>query len=422
MLVRFYGGNALPKNNPIRTLNETSEALLFLILGQKGLGPQFYGCFTGGRIEEFIPSRILTVTEFASCDQVNQAIATIVARYHCLEVPVRKTPWNVPFIIRNHYNSYKTSISTGLVDKLIDASLKDHLKDFLHFDVLGEIEWIEGTLPKINSRVVFTHNDINRSNILLRTRDKSCNTVTSSNRATAATTSTSTFTSSTLSSSSGLHVESGGNNNNQGCNYNPLPSTLREKNKSLANESINTSVDQVTAPCQQLSLGDSIDKQSNGDDSLNDLLDRLLLVDYEFSGYNYRGIDIGNHFSLKVTDFGSDCFLTGLPYPSEKDRRTFVRSYINQVRLLGTFQDWDESGLDSEEHILMEAEFGALIRRLSNISGCLANLETWISIAAKRSTIDPSFKNGRLFSMFVSFYQERKAAFLKQWPQFASTS
>lgn len=436
VLVRFYGGNVLPKNNPIRTLNETSEALLFLILGQKGLGPQLYGCFEGGRVEEFIPSRNLTVSEFASCDLVNRAIASIVARYHCLgPLPLAKCPWNVSAIVRNSYAKYKQSVSAGQVDKLMNESLKEKLKDFLHYDVVREVEWIEGTLGKINSRVVFTHNDINRSNILLRTRENSCTTVTSCHGATAAT----------------AEQESGGNNNNQGCNYNHLPSLL-EANKSPANESISSTLHSATGQQkaeaqdhhehsyhrrrredwqqpetrkkeQRPGEGNSIDKEVNcDDDSLNDLVDKLLLVDYEFSGYNYRGIDIGNHFAMKVFDFGTNYFITGHPYPSEKERRAFIHSYQKEVRLSGAFEDWDEEKGDSEEHILMEAEFGSLIRRLSNISGILGSLETWIPIAAKRSTIDPSFKNGRVFSMFVSFYQERKAAFLKQWPQFASES
>lgn len=423
----------LPRNNPIRTLNETTESILFHILAREGLGPQLYGVFEGGRIEEFIVSRNLTVNEFTSCDLVNRAIAVIVAKYHCLKgLPFIKKPWNIPSLLRSSYSAYKNLEATGIVDQLMDESLKQKLDSFLTFDVTSELEWIECIVDKINSRVVFTHNDLNRSNILLRENNELQSPVEKASEETHATAASEQLQDGQVSASQ----QSSGDNNDQCSNYNH-PSRLVKQNKSPSNETITSEASSENKTLskdaeEKESLPSHKDEQENAKKShfiarggnsdahsFEHMVDRLLLVDYEFSGYNYRGVDIGNHFGMRVFDFGSTAFITGLPYPSETVRRSFIRSYIKQVRDLRAFDDWDEHGLDSEEHILLEAEFGHLMRRLTNISGMLGGLRTWIPIAAKRSKIDPSFKDGRVFTALVDSYVQRKAAFVKQWPQFA---
>lgn len=43
VVVRLFGGNVLPKDAPIRSLNETSETLVFYIVGAARLGKVLYG-------------------------------------------------------------------------------------------------------------------------------------------------------------------------------------------------------------------------------------------------------------------------------------------------------------------------------------------------------------------------------------------
>jgi len=334
ILVRFYGGNVLPKNNPIRSLNETTEVLVFHYLGVHGLGPKLYGSFEGGRLEEYIPSVNLSVESFARDAQVNDAIARLIARYHCVKgVPIKKTPWDIPLICSSAIDSYLKH-KEDILKNYVPLRFYQTARDFFEFDFIQEIKWIREILPLIDSRVVFAHNDINRSNILVR-------------------------------------------------------------------------------------HDDDITSRVNGSSCLDD---HLVLIDYEFSGYNYRGVDIGNHFGMKVFDFGSSSFSTGFDYPSEPFRKRFIFHYLSQARecneKYSLFPDWDDEGKDSVEHVLMEAEFGCLVRRLTNITGILGGLNNWISICDKRSVIDPVFKNGLIFQLFVNFYRERKRAFLSQWPTF----
>ncbi|KAI1280417.1 Choline kinase alpha [Halotydeus destructor] len=73
VLVRYYGGNFLPQDMPNRTMTEAGEVLTFYCLGKSGIGPQLYGVFKGGRIEEFIPSTNFTMDRFCE-DEQNRAM------------------------------------------------------------------------------------------------------------------------------------------------------------------------------------------------------------------------------------------------------------------------------------------------------------------------------------------------------------
>jgi thiamine kinase-like enzyme len=355
VLVRFYGGNVLPRKNPIRSLNETTEVLLFQMLGMKGLGPQLFGCFEGGRIEEFIPSKNLSVKQFVCDSDINDSIARLIARYHCLTcVPIKKTPWNISLILRPALDSYLNQ-KDNILKNVVPPEFYSTAPNFYDFELIREITWVESVLPFVKSRVVFTHNDSNRSNILLR-------------------------------------------------------------------EQVIKSV--YDSRCQNEITENGRSQQTSKERAYDD---RLVLIDYEFSGYNYRGIDLGNHFGMKVFDFGSSCFITGYPYPSQDFRQRFISCYLNQVKQcneesgMSVFSDWDDDGLDSVDHVTMETEFGAIVRRLTNICGTLSALNNWLKICHSRSKIDPAFKNGLIFKHFVDFYYERKAEFLRSWPQFAVT-
>ena len=49
VLLRFYG---VAQGDHTAILK---DSLVFALLSEKGLGPKFYGCFSGGRFEEYIP-------------------------------------------------------------------------------------------------------------------------------------------------------------------------------------------------------------------------------------------------------------------------------------------------------------------------------------------------------------------------------
>uniref|UniRef100_F7BIE6 ethanolamine kinase n=1 Tax=Equus caballus TaxID=9796 RepID=F7BIE6_HORSE len=100
------------------------ESVMFAILAERSLGPQLYGVFPEGRLEQYIPSRPLTTRELRD-PVLSAAIATKMARFHGMEMPFTKEP---------HW------LFGTMERKLLDST---------------------------PSPVVFCHNDIQEGNILL---------------------------------------------------------------------------------------------------------------------------------------------------------------------------------------------------------------------------------------------------------------
>lgn len=217
--------------------------------------------------------------------EISQALARSLAKFHLMDdLPIQKKPQITVKTMRSLYKQFKETHPD------LKKGGNHVLQHYIDFDMEGETEWIERTIPKIKTRVVFCHNDLNRSNVLIR-------------------------------------------NDPEG----------------------KLSWDQKLVP-----------------------------IDYEFSGYNYRGTDIGNHFCMRRFDFGAEKFMTGLPYPNDEQRRVFVTAYAEYLKDHNNYDDYDPSGLDSVEHILMETEFGTLMCRIGNIAWCLKGLNFWAERMEKK--------------------------------------
>ena len=99
--------------------------------------------------------------------------------------------------------------------------------------------------------------------------------------------------------------------------------------------------------------------------------DKITFLDFEMSGYNYRGGDIGNHFKnrqvdvKKFTEEGGNTLDIGISYPSEEERRLFIREYLKVA--IKSYSPVDEK-IDNEDHLLLEAEFYGGLQYLFGIS------------------------------------------------------
>ena len=119
--------------------------------------------------------------------------------------------------------------------------------------------------------------------------------------------------------------------------------------------------------------------------------ERILLIDYEFSSYDPRGADIGNHFGMQVHDFGQQVCLMQKEYPSEERRRAFVEAYVGECKKLDAFNDWDEDGADSVENIMLECDFGVLYTRIGMLSFAQIGIANFAQMAQAQSNADPEF-------------------------------
>lgn len=98
--------------------------------------------------------------------------------------------------------------------------------------------------------------------------------------------------------------------------------------------------------------------------NLSDSNGRLLLIDYEESGYNHRGYDIGAFFSEMVFSNNSDAY----PYfeynfdwyPSTEYKRNFISTYVDEFSDNSSQHSLKNFNLDLEKIMLESEVFGML--------------------------------------------------------------
>lgn len=85
---------------------------------------------------------------------------------------------------------------------------------------------------------------------------------------------------------------------------------------------------------------------------------KIVLVDYELSKYGYRAVDIGGHFVNRMIRWQhKENKMSGLPFPDLDERRNFCLEYLTEWTILDKKMGLET---DSVEHLLFEAEIGAI--------------------------------------------------------------
>lgn len=89
----------------------------------------------------------------------------------------------------------------------------------------------------------------------------------------------------------------------------------------------------------------------------------IVFIDFEFCSYNQRGFDLGNHFCERMFDYSNPewphYFYYPNEYPDDEAKLFFIREYLKQSKQLS----YNEA-VDTEEHILMEADYFTLSSHL----------------------------------------------------------
>ncbi|XP_028304338.1 choline/ethanolamine kinase [Gouania willdenowi] len=126
--------------------------------------------------------------------------------------------------------------------------------------------------------------------------------------------------------------------------------------------------------------------------------ERLMLIDFEYSSYNYRGFDFGNHFCEWMYDYTYNKwpFYKATPdnYPTREQQLLFIRSYLAEQR---ECSDVDQAQV--EEAMIVEANRYALA------SHFLWGL--WSIIQAKLSKIEFGYMDYAQ-CRFDAYYKQKK--------------
>ncbi|CAJ1057509.1 choline kinase alpha isoform X2 [Xyrichtys novacula] len=109
---------------------------------------------------------------------------------------------------------------------------------------------------------------------------------------------------------------------------------------------------------------------------------KLMLIDFEYSSYNYRGFDIGNHFCEWMYDYNCDEFpffkVDAQSYPSKAQQLHFIESYLRE-------SDQGFDNLSAEDQMTLKEQLYVEVNRFSLASHFFWGL--WSIIQARLSTI-----------------------------------
>lgn len=166
-LLRLFGGRGtledMKENGQnLVTLNNESQVMLFHAFGVKGYGPRLYGSFEGGRLEEFVPSRVLSDDDLQDAN-VRKEIARKLARYHNVQLPLTKKPLDQLQVAASFYTQLLESDSESkeIFEKACTAA--EVSPAFLYdMDWRAELKWLKEEGDKIKTRYVLCNNDLNK--------------------------------------------------------------------------------------------------------------------------------------------------------------------------------------------------------------------------------------------------------------------
>lgn len=88
--------------------------------------------------------------------------------------------------------------------------------------------------------------------------------------------------------------------------------------------------------------------------------ERVMLIDYELAATDYRGCDLAGVLLARTVEASDDgCFRQVCGWPDEEYRRMVVTEYLKETKKLNYF-DFDDNGIDSVDHVMMEIDFFAM--------------------------------------------------------------
>ncbi|XP_026166560.1 choline kinase alpha [Mastacembelus armatus] len=129
---------------------------------------------------------------------------------------------------------------------------------------------------------------------------------------------------------------------------------------------------------------------------------KLMLIDFEYSSYNYRGFDIGNHFCEWMYDYNCDEFpffkVNVQAYPTKAQQLHFIESYLRE-----SDQGFDK--LSEEDQMKLKEKLYIEVNRFSLASHFFWGL--WSIIQARLSTIKFGYLEYAQ-ARFEAYFQQKK--------------
>ncbi|KAI9538193.1 hypothetical protein NQZ68_017926 [Dissostichus eleginoides] len=252
------------------------ESVMFAILAERTLGPKLYGIFPQGRLEQYFPNTRMRTDQLPD-PAISAEIATKVACFHEMSMPFNKEP----------------SWLFGTIDKYMDQVMKlnfvreAHVKKYkklMKLDLPAELENLRNGNANVVEDIVMPNMEDNEDKEDDEEEEEEQG-VTSVARPVEGSSSAEDSDNDNLPDDN----ESGGGGEES------LHDFTAESSSALLAETKSP----VVFCHNDVTEGNILileDKDPN-------TTDRLMLIDFEYSSYNYRGFDFGNHFCEWMYDY-----------------------------------------------------------------------------------------------------------------------
>lgn len=182
VVIRFYGSSFIP--NDVLTSSKSSEVTesrLVSKLSELNLCPKLLATFPGGRIEPFVKGRMVTIQELRENVELNIQIARKIALIHSLssrgefleEIGIDSSRILFTSNVLDGYLADFLKVKSELMETMVD---EDCISLFNH-DFQSETDFLIEKFQKLESRIVFCHNDLHHKNIYLLDCDQNNNVI-----------------------------------------------------------------------------------------------------------------------------------------------------------------------------------------------------------------------------------------------------
>lgn len=334
-----------------------TESVVFTLLSERKLGPKLHGIFPGGRIEQYIPARALTTSELSD-PKISLKIAEKMASIHSLDIPVSKEPdwlWNT---MNRWLKSVETTLETVRKDQTNGNKRIAGDEIIIDLNLRMEVEWLKSVIDKEDYPVVFSHNDLQEGNILLR-EDFSLSNKPLDNYCTMDQFDESAQLGSHFSSflisnfnSSGAASKSSKNEVETGSDTASVISDgSRNPRKRSMDEPVESDMDNTRDSLLSGNSQSLSDQPSDGEPE-------LMIIDFEYCAYNYRGFDLANHFLEWTFDYTNSAapYYHHRPeqYPTREQQDKFIAVYL--ARTTADFEDGQTASATEIDEVRREVQ------------------------------------------------------------------
>ncbi|XP_055540627.1 choline/ethanolamine kinase isoform X2 [Wyeomyia smithii] len=328
-LLRIYGQTH--GEHALETM--LTESVVFTLLSERKLGPKLLGIFPGGRIEQYIPARALLTSELSDT-KISLKIAEKMAAIHNLDIPVSKEPtwlWNT---MDRWLKSAESTLKDFKKDQMNGNKQVPGAQIVTQLDLRAEVEWLKALVDAGDYPVVFSHNDLQEGNILFRegyapptpvdsfcTMDQFDESAQLDSHFSSILISNSTNSSQTGSNDT-INENGSAMTTGNSVHVSEPGSRKRLLDDSFENELDSTRDSVLSGTSQALS-----EQPCDGDP-------QLMIIDFEYCAYNYRGFDLANHFLEWTFDYTKPeaPFFYHKPeqYPTKEQKDKFTAEYLAQ--------------------------------------------------------------------------------------------